>query len=103
MIEEKQHICMLIDIYDELLTDKQREVLHDYYYNDYSLSEIAESLGITKQAVKDSIDKARKSLVRFENVLHIATKKEEFNKLFLRKNEMELNLYVELLENIIKE
>ncbi|MBQ8749379.1 MAG: hypothetical protein IJZ29_02815 [Clostridia bacterium] len=103
MIEEKQHICMLIDIYDELLTDKQREVLHDYYYNDYSLSEIAESLGITKQAVKDSIDKARKSLVRFENALHIATKKEEFNKLFLKKNEMELNLYVELLENIIKE
>ena len=62
MIEEKQYIFSLIDIYDGLLTEKQRSMLHDYYYNDFSLNEIAESLQISKQAVKDSIDKAIKNL-----------------------------------------
>ena len=103
MIEEKQHICLLIDCYADLLTFKQKGILVDYYYNDFSLSEIAENLGITKQAVKDSIDKALASLVKFENVLHNAKKIEDFNKLQLNKNQLNLQEYATLLENIIKE
>lgn len=103
MIEEKQHICMLVDIYGDLLTIKQKEIMHDYYFEDFSLSEIAERLNITKQAVKDSIDKALKSLVKFENVLKMAKKNEEFNKLKLKKNELQLQNYIEELEKIFKE
>lgn len=103
MIEEKEHICLLIDLYQELLTEKQSEIMHSYYFEDYSLSEIAENLDITKQAVKDSIDKARKSLVKFEDVLHLASKSEKFNQLQQKKGEMPIEDYVADLEKLLKE
>ena len=79
MIEEKQYIFSLVDTYEDLLTERQKEMLHDYYYNDFSLNEIAESLAITKQAVKDSIDKAIKNLNRYEDALHLVDKQQRLS------------------------
>ena len=47
-MEKNLNICMLMDFYGQLLTDKQRMAL-DYYYNDdLSLGEIADQLGISR-------------------------------------------------------
>ncbi len=55
-------IIMLLDVYGDMLTVKQREFL-DYYYNDdLSLSEIADNVGITRQGVRDSIKRAEAQL-----------------------------------------
>ena len=50
-------MSILCQIYGKLLTEKQYQVLDDYYNNDLSLSEIAENLNITRQAVRDNIKK----------------------------------------------
>ena len=51
-MEEKVKISMLLEIYGKLLTEKQSQMLEDYYNHDLSLSEIAENQDITRQAVE---------------------------------------------------
>ena len=43
----------LLDFYGEVLTEKQREMLRQYYNDDLSLSEIGENFGITRQGARD--------------------------------------------------
>jgi Uncharacterized protein conserved in bacteria len=57
---------MLFDFYGELLTEKQREYFDLHYNEDLSLSEIAESEGISRQGVWDIIRRAEESLRRYE-------------------------------------
>ena len=58
MFEKDLKIGFLLDFYGEVLSERKRTVL-DYYYNDdLSLSEIAEELGISRQAVRELIGKA---------------------------------------------
>ena len=70
-MEKNIEIGILLDIYGSLLTDKQFEMLNDYYNNDYSLAEIAENYSITRQAVRDDLKKGEKKLYNFEEKLHI--------------------------------
>ena len=41
-----------------LLTDKQREIMSLYYKEDFSLSEIAEELSVSRAAVNDHIKRS---------------------------------------------
>ena len=68
-MEKKINISMLCEIYGKLLTEKQLEILNDYYNNDLSLSEIAENNEITRQAVRDIIKKGEKKLFEYEEKL----------------------------------
>lgn len=68
-MENNVKIGLLLDIYGELLTDKQYNLLNDYYNNDFSLSEIAENEGITRQAVRDNLKKGENNLLEFESKL----------------------------------
>lgn len=74
IIEEKVKMSILCQLYGKLLTEKQYEVLDDYYNNDLSLSEIAENLEITRQAVRDNIKKGENKLLEYEEKLGIMKK-----------------------------
>jgi hypothetical protein len=66
--------AMLYDFYGELLTDNQKSIYEDAVLNDYSLSEIAEEKGITRQGVHDTIKRCNKILEDYENKLHLLEK-----------------------------
>lgn len=68
-LEKKVQVSMLCQIYGKMLTEKQYEVLSDYYNNDLSLSEIAENNQITRQAVRDIIKKGENKLFELEEKL----------------------------------
>ena len=68
-MEKKVEISMLWQIYGKLLTEKQYEYIDYYYYNDLSLSEIAENDSITRQAVRDIIKKGERKLFEYEEKL----------------------------------
>lgn len=62
---------LLLDAYGAVLTERKRELL-DYYYNeDYSLSEIAELTGLSRQGVRDGIRKAEEELRSLEESLSL--------------------------------
>ena len=61
----------LLDAYGKLLTKKQKQIMDYYYKSNYSLSEIAESLGITRQAVNFSLKQSLDSIKNYENKLHL--------------------------------
>ena len=60
---------MLWQIYGKLLTEKQYEMIDDYYNNDLSLSELAENHDITRQAVRDNIKKGENKFFELEEKL----------------------------------
>ena len=57
---------LLYDFYGELLTKHQQSVYEDVVFNDLSLSEIAEDLGVTRQGVHDTLVRAEAQLRLFE-------------------------------------
>ncbi len=65
---------LLYDFYGELLTEHQRQVYEDVVLNDFSLSEVAENRGISRQGVHDMIRRCNKSLEEYENKLHLVEK-----------------------------
>lgn len=73
-MDKKVEISMLIQIYGTLITEKQLDILDNYYNMDLSLSEIAENNEITRQAVRDIIKKGEKKLFEFEEKLQIMKK-----------------------------
>ena len=68
------HIAILGDIYGNLLTDRQKDIVRDYFDCDLSLSEIAQQYGITRQAVADTIKTSERMLCKYENELGFGAK-----------------------------
>ena len=60
----------LFDIYGELLTERQQNLVRQYAFEDCSLAEIAEREGISRQGVRDAIVRAEEELHRMEDILH---------------------------------
>lgn len=70
-MDDFEYINELLPFYIELLTDKQQQILKLYYYENYSLAEIAEDLQITRNAVYDSLKKSINSIKRYEEKLQL--------------------------------
>ena len=90
-MEKKVEVSMLLQIYGELLTEKQYEIIDYYYNNDLSLSEIAENDNITRQAVRDIIKKGERKLFEYEEKL-----------LFMKKTINQEKLIQHILVNLNK-
>ncbi len=71
MIEKKVEVSVLYDYYQELLTKTQQNIIELYFNYDLSLSEIAEEIGISRQAVYDHIKRTEKLLYEYENKLQL--------------------------------
>ncbi|KAF1086652.1 putative DNA-binding protein [Sporotomaculum syntrophicum] len=67
-------MTLLYDFYGPLLTERQQKFFDLYYGNDYSLGEIAESYGVSRQAVHDMLKRAENILVNYENKLGLIDK-----------------------------
>jgi len=59
-------LVLLLDYYGGMLTDKQKECFDLRYNQDMSLGEIAEMLGISRQAVNDNLTRTEALLRRME-------------------------------------
>ena len=59
-------LAILFDTYGMMLTDKQRDCFDMRYNQDLSLGEIAQELGVSRQAVNDNLSRTEALLRRME-------------------------------------
>jgi uncharacterized protein len=74
MLEKISHVVLLKDFYGPLLTEKQQDVLHMHYENDWSLSEIASNMNTSRQAVYDLLKRSESLLEEYEHKLGLVEK-----------------------------
>ncbi len=65
---------LLYDFYGELLTEHQKSIYEDVYFNDLSYSELASQLGVSRQSVHELIKRCNKILQDYEDKLHLVEK-----------------------------
>ncbi len=70
----KVELAWLAAFYGALLTENQRRVLSLHCEEDMSLSEIAETTGISRQGVHETLNRAAEKLRDMENRLHLAAR-----------------------------
>lgn len=70
-VEEILEQSLLYDFYGELLTEHQRKIYEAAFFENYSLSEIAEDAGISRQGVHDLLRRCDKQLRSYEAKLHL--------------------------------
>ena len=90
--------ALLYDFYGELLTENQKQVFEDVVLNDYSLTEVAEEKGISRQGVHDLIKRTNKALLEYEEKLHLV---EKF--LHIKEKVNQIHVVVEQAEEIEKQ
>ena len=83
-VEENIILNKLFDAYGKLLSCGQQDVMSSYLSFDLTVSEIAENLGVSRQAVMDSVSKAEKKLRAYEEKLGFVKRLETLEK----ENEM---------------
>lgn len=96
-MEETLYITNLYDYYGELLTDKQKEYFEDYYFNNLSLSEIADNNGISRNAIHKQIKDTIAKLNNYEEKLKLLEKRKRIEKLIIDLDQKTQNKIKELI------
>ncbi|HDG6063905.1 putative DNA-binding protein [Staphylococcus aureus] len=95
----------LFDFYQSLLTDKQRNYLELFYLEDYSLSEIADTFNVSRQAVYDNIRRTGDLVEDYEKKLELYQKFEQRREIYDEmkqhlSNPEQIQRYIQQLEDL---
>lgn len=93
-IDLRDYINELYDLYGQLLTEKQQDIIEKYFFYNLSLKEISEELKISRTAVLDSLKHACDNLIYYEEKVKL------FNKI---KNIENMDIPKEYLDEVLKE
>ena len=69
LMDRKISFSWLLSFYGSLLTENQQQISRLYAEEDFSLSEIAEQFGVSRQSVYDTVTRTEKQLLDFEKKL----------------------------------
>lgn len=89
MLDKTTEMNLLYDFYGSLLTENQRSISELYYHENWSLSEIAESQGVSRQAINEAIKRSQAALYKFEDKLNLLKK-------HLERKEITMDLLIQL-------
>ena len=76
-MDKRIRLNMLYDYYKDFFTTKQQDYFEDYYYNNYSLGEIAEENNVSRNAVHNQLKIVEERLEEMESILGLFSKKEK--------------------------
>ena len=68
-LKEIVELTRLYDVYGPLLSDHKKEIFESYVLDNYSLGEIAEQIGMSRQGVRDIVIRCSRELTGFEEKL----------------------------------
>ena len=106
-LEKSVEIGTLCAFYGGLLTGRQLEALRLHYEEDYTLGEIAEQMGVTRQNVHELITRSAQKLRRYEDALGLVARAEETARALRKAQTLlvqgSLNEANRILETIIRQ
>lgn len=85
-MEDLVYYNNLYDLYKNLLTNKQQVYFEDYYFNNYSLSEIAGNYNISRNAISKQLSVIKEKLDDYEEKLGLYNKNKKINELSIDEN-----------------
>ena len=80
-MKEREYLLTLYEIYKNILTEKERSYFEYYYFEDYSMQEIADNNDVSKAYVGKYIKSIENKLINFENELNINDKNNKIRKI----------------------
>ena len=92
----------LLNLYQNLLSETQREILEDYFCYNLSFSEIAENRHITRSAVEDAVKKGKRKLDEYEDKLCSLKVLNKIHELKANSSDEKVNQKLDDIERIMK-
>ncbi len=80
-MNKREELIKLYIIYKNLFTQKQQEYFEMYYFEDLSLTEIAENNSVSKTIIGKTISKVESKLTEYETKLNINKLYKELTKI----------------------
>ncbi len=80
-MEKEELLIMLYDYYGELFNETQREYFEWYYFDNLSLSEIAENVNKSRNAVHKGIKNVCNKLYEYEEILGLYDKSKKIKEI----------------------
>ena len=75
------HLTILFDYYEKLLDENDRNCFKNYYFDNLSLGEISDNLGISRNAIHKRLKKVEEELIHYEEVIGLCDKEQKILKL----------------------
>ncbi len=70
-MDNRDYIILLYDYYGDLFNEKQKEYFEYYYFNNLSLGEISDNIGVSRNAVHKVIKNIEDKLLFYEDKLKL--------------------------------
>ena len=97
-MDNREYITTLYEIYKELLNEKERNYFEYYYFEDYSMQEIADLYKVSKAYASKYLNKINDKIINYEKILKINDRNSKIIDLLKNVNDCELkSKIIELL------
>lgn len=96
---QRDLLIILYDYYGELFSDDNKKYFEDYYFDNLSLSEIAENNNISRNAVHKHIKSTEEKLMFFEEKLGLYNKDKKLREKISKIEDKRIKEIVEKLYN----
>ena len=97
-MDNREYITSLYEIYKELLNEKEKNYFEYYYFEDYSMQEIADLYKVSKAYASKYLNKINDKIINYEKILKINDRNSKIIDLLKNVNDSELkSKIIELL------
>lgn len=82
-MDKRIQLNYLYDYYKKLLTEKQRYYFEDYYFNNFSLTEISTNFNVSRNAIHKQLKIIETKLYNYEECLQLYKKRLKIKELII--------------------
>ena len=93
-MEEIIYYSALFDYYQNLLNDVQRKYFEDYYFNNLSLQEIADSYDVSRNAISKTLKEIKEKLDYYESNLKLLGNNKKIRELLSEEDLKRIEEYI---------
>lgn len=92
---ERDYVVNLYTIYKDMLSEREKTYFEYYYYEDYSLTEIANIYKVSKAYVGKYLNKISNKLIKYESILNIDNKSKRIKEVIKDIHESDIKNKIE--------